>query len=115
MIGAMGAKLSKHVHAISSVASLLCCFDYEVRSAKSRVWVCRVHSTGVILGPVCEQSRFGVRSELNRCALACDQAISCATSSRKVNVRLPGKGNSTSHGTRPVYWNYLDDTVDSGQ
>ena len=39
MMGAMGAKLSKHVHAISSVASLLYCFDYEVRSAKSRVLV----------------------------------------------------------------------------
>ena len=28
---------------------------------------------------------------------------------RKVDVRLPGKGNSNSHGAGPVYSNYLDD------
>ena len=27
----------------------------------------------------------------------------CPCQSRKVDVRLPGKGNSNSHGTRPVY------------
>ena len=27
----------------------------------------------------------------------------------KVDRRLPGKGNSNSHGARPVYENYLDD------
>jgi len=26
-----------------------------------------------------------------------------AESVRKVDIRLPGKGNSNSHGTRPVY------------
>ena len=30
----------------------------------------------------------------------------------KVDITLPGKGNSKSHGARPVY---LDDEVDSGQ
>jgi len=29
--------------------------------------------------------------------------------SRKVDIRLPGKGNSNPHGTRPVYSNHLDD------
>ena len=32
---------------------------------------------------------------------------------RKVDVRPPGKGNSNSHGARPVYYNHLDDSVDS--
>ena len=27
---------------------------------------------------------------------------------RKVDTRLPGKGNSNSHGARPVHLNYLD-------
>jgi len=34
---------------------------------------------------------------------------------RKVEIRLPGKGNSNSHGARPVYQNHLDDKVDSDQ
>ena len=25
------------------------------------------------------------------------------------DIRLPGKGNSNSHGARPVYYNHLDD------
>ena len=28
---------------------------------------------------------------------------------RKVDIRLPGKGNSDSHGARPFYYNHLDD------
>ena len=28
---------------------------------------------------------------------------------RKVDIRLPGKGNSNSHGSRPVHYNDLDD------
>jgi len=28
---------------------------------------------------------------------------------RKVDIRLPGKGNSNFHGARPVYKNHLDD------
>ena len=32
---------------------------------------------------------------------------------RKVDVRLPGKGDSNSHGARPVHSNPLDDQVDS--
>ena len=27
----------------------------------------------------------------------------------KVDIRLPGKGNSNSHGARPVHYNQLDD------
>ena len=27
----------------------------------------------------------------------------------KVDIRLPGKGNSNSHDARPVYSNHLDD------
>ena len=37
------------------------------------------------------------------------------SSTRKVDIRLPGKGNSDSHGARPVFSNHLDDSVDSGQ
>jgi len=33
----------------------------------------------------------------------------------KVDVRLPGKGNSNSHGARPVHLNHHDDLVDSDQ
>ena len=36
-------------------------------------------------------------------------------SSRKVDVRLPEKGNSNSHGARPVHLNHHDDLVDSDQ
>ena len=28
---------------------------------------------------------------------------------RKVDIRLSGKGNSNSHGAGPVYYNHLDD------
>ena len=34
---------------------------------------------------------------------------------RKVDIRLPGQGNSNSHGARPVHQNHLDDQVDSDQ
>ena len=34
---------------------------------------------------------------------------------RRVDIRLPGKGNSSCHGARPVYLNHLDDQVDSDQ
>jgi len=34
---------------------------------------------------------------------------------RKVDIGLPGKGNSNSDGVRPVYYNHLDDQVDSDQ
>jgi len=34
---------------------------------------------------------------------------------RKVDVRLPGKGTSNSHGARPVHLNHHDDSVDSDQ
>ena len=32
-----------------------------------------------------------------------------ASSSRKVDIRLPGKGNSNSHGARPIHHIYLKD------
>ena len=34
---------------------------------------------------------------------------------RKVDVKLPGKGNSNTHGTRPVHQNHLDEKVDPDQ
>ena len=34
-------------------------------------------------------------------------------SAGKVDMRLPGKRNSNSHGARPLYFNHLDDEVDS--
>ena len=36
-------------------------------------------------------------------------------STRKVDIRLPEKGSSNSHGARPVYQNDIDDLVDSDQ
>ena len=33
----------------------------------------------------------------------------------KRDVRLPGKGNLTSHGARPVHLHHLDNTVDLDQ
>ena len=33
----------------------------------------------------------------------------------KVDIRLPGTGDSNSPGTRPFYYNHLDDPVDSDQ
>ena len=38
-----------------------------------------------------------------------------AAPARMVDIRLPGKDNSNSHGARPVYENHLDDGVDSDQ
>ena len=34
---------------------------------------------------------------------------------RKVDIKLPEKGNSNFHGARPVYKNHPDDSVDSDQ
>ena len=34
---------------------------------------------------------------------------------KKVDSRLHGKGKSKSHGARPVYYNNLDDIVNSDQ
>ena len=34
---------------------------------------------------------------------------------RKVDIRLPGKGNSNSRGARPVYQSHHGDKVDSDQ
>jgi hypothetical protein len=34
---------------------------------------------------------------------------------RKVDMTLPGKGISNSHGARPVHKNHFDDQVDSDQ
>ena len=33
----------------------------------------------------------------------------------RVDIRLPGKGNSNSHGARSVHYNHLVDQVDSEQ
>ena len=32
-----------------------------------------------------------------------------------VDIRLPGKGNSNTHGARPVYYNHFDDQANSDQ
>jgi hypothetical protein len=34
---------------------------------------------------------------------------------RKVDIRIPEKGNSNSHGARPVFYNSLDNSVDLDQ
>ena len=41
------------------------------------------------------------------------QGVGFIFRSRKVDVSLPGKGNSNSHGARPVYQNHVDDEVAS--
>ena len=41
--------------------------------------------------------------------------IKCVPSVRKVDMRLPGKGNSNAHSARPVYKNHLDDLVNLDQ
>ena len=41
--------------------------------------------------------------------------VRIAGETRKVDIRLPGKGDSNSHSARPVYLNNLDDTVDLDQ
>jgi len=46
---------------------------------------------------------------------ACLRRADGSTSVRKVDIRLPGKGNSNSRGARPVYSNHFDDYVDSDQ
>ena len=38
-----------------------------------------------------------------------------ASQARKIDIRLPGKGNSNSHGARPAYLNDFDDSVNSDQ
>ena len=38
-----------------------------------------------------------------------------ASGVRKVDVRLPGKGKSNSHGASPVYKTHPDNSVDSDQ
>ena len=42
-------------------------------------------------------------------------AFAAADAWSKVDIRLPGIGNSNSYGTRPFYYNHLDDPVDSDQ
>jgi len=37
------------------------------------------------------------------------------STNRKVDIRLPGKTYSNSHGARPVYLNHRDDKVDLDQ
>ena len=39
----------------------------------------------------------------------CANSSGVAYRGRKVDIRLPGKGNSNSHGARPVYQNHLED------
>ena len=34
---------------------------------------------------------------------------------KNVNIRLPGEGNSNSHGARPVHQKHIDDQMDSDQ
>ena len=46
----------------------------------------------------------------NACEVRC-----VAAQFRKVDVKLPGKRNSNSHGPRPVHQNHLDDKVDPDQ
>jgi len=41
-------------------------------------------------------------SSINLLAL-CTSQVFHPPLARKVDIRLPGKGNSNSHGTRPVY------------
>jgi hypothetical protein len=39
--------------------------------------------------------------------------LRCVVVHREVDIRLHGKGKSDSHGAKPVYYDHLDDKVDS--
>ena len=56
----------------------------------------------------------GVSALPSRCSATLTPAAAAAPD-RKVDIRLHGKGNSSSHGARPVYKNHLDDKEDSDQ
>ena len=49
------------------------------------------------------------------CRVRVTNSSSLVRNSRKIHIKLPGKGNSNSHDAKPVYSNYLDDEVDSDQ
>ena len=71
------------------------------------------------LGGICCPSIFTVAqtfSVLNRFAFKiCKNNFSRVAGDRKVDIRLPGKGNPNFYDARLVYQNNLDDYVDSDQ
>ena len=42
-------------------------------------------------------------------AAVCAETTNMYAPARTVDVRLPGKGNSNSHGARPVHEKFIDD------
>ena len=56
-----------------------------------------------------------VSVDVHALALAATTSARWSICSRKVDIRLPGTGNSNSHGARPVFSIHLDDSVDSDQ
>jgi len=48
-------------------------------------------------------------------ALFSNVLLNSLTADRKVDINLPGNGDSNSHGAKPVYENHHDDRVDSDQ
>ena len=62
---------------------------------------------------ICMQSKYGTRpGSSNQCPRptngrwaedSTSRALKVPSDPRKVDTRLPGKGNSDSHGARPVY------------
>ena len=50
-----------------------------------------------------QQRKVHVEPNMGRCMSNQTWEGTCRTQHRKVDVRLPGKGSSSSHGARPVH------------
>jgi len=59
-----------------------------------------------LLGPV---TRVKKKKKQEQTDAVSPQKCEMERRSRKVDIRLPGKGNSNSRGARPVYYNHFDD------
>ena len=88
--------------------------------------VCRIHSTTETRSKTLYDSRPGFvpgtsdRGQVLYCIHPTTRSTTefeqvCRPEPRNVDIRLPGKGNSNSHGARPVCQNHFDDEVDSDQ
>ena len=95
--------------------------EVEVEVGVYGVW-CRVYGVGCRVQVVwCRMQIVWCIVQVVRCRV---KGVECGVQDAgrrvsgvtgKVDIRLPGKGNSNSHGTRPFYCNPLDDSVDSDQ
>ena len=73
------------------------CVRFRISTCREQVIKSGEFGTGMVTYP----SRLGTGK------IPGDLFVS--TCPRKVDIRLPGTGNSNSHGARPVHYNHLDD------